>query len=118
MTQRPWPRLRFGLWAMGIVAVLGLAGVGLWSTRTLAPAFAHGWDGLQVGLALWRVGLFLILIGFWPLWVERLARYLDWSPAHRTFVLAQRWRVAAWLILLELVLVQNVLGLFIEAILR
>jgi hypothetical protein len=110
--------LRSGLWAIGIVACLGLAGIGLWLTRTLAPAFAHGWDGLQVGLALWRTGLFFVLIGFWPLWIERLARYRVWPPAHRTFVLAQRWRVAAWLILLELVLVQGLLGHYIEAILR
>ena len=113
-----WPGLKTGLWAMLLVAGLMLAGYVLCSTCALVPVFAQGWSELQFGLGLWRAALFLILIGFWPWWVERLARYRDWSPAHRVFVFAQRWRVAAWLVVLELVLVQNVLTRFIEAILR
>ena len=50
------------------VAIL-LLGQMLWTTRELAPAFARGLDQAQLWLALWRVAVFVILIGFWPLWV-------------------------------------------------
>jgi hypothetical protein len=59
-----------------------------------------------------------MLIGCWPLWIGGLAQHYDWSPSRQSFVLAQRWRVAVWLIVLELVLVQGVLFRFLQEMMR
>jgi hypothetical protein len=100
------------------VAVFGLLLFGqmLWVTRELAPAFARGLDQAQPWLALWRAAVFLLLIGGWPWWVEWWVRHGAWLSAQQAFVLAQRWRVAAWLLVIELILVQRVLVRFVEAI--
>ena len=60
----------------------------------------------------------LILVGFWPLWIGLFARRHHWSADHIAFVSAQRRRVAAWLIVIELVLVQGVLFRFIQEMVR
>ena len=110
--------LWWGLWVISIAASILLLGQLLWMTRELAPVFAHGLDQARPWLFLWRAAVFGMLIGLWPLWVDRLGQHYAWSPAHRAFVLAQRWRVAAWLIVLELVLVQGMLVGFLEAVVR
>jgi hypothetical protein len=104
------------LWTIVMLAAVLLLGQALWATRALAPAFAKGLDQAQIGLALWRSSAFVLLIGLWPLWVERLARRYAWSAAHRAFAHAQRVRVAMWLIVLELVLVQGVLVRFVQVV--
>ena len=117
MAGRYWTRgRRWGVWIA--VAVIGLLLLGqmLWVTRELAPAFARGLDQAQPGFALWRTTLFLLLIGGWPWWVDQVTRYRDWSTAHRAFVLTQRWRVAAWLLVIELVLIQRMPVRFVEAV--
>lgn len=117
MAGQYWTRRRG--WGVGItMAVIGLLLLGprLWTTRALTPTFASKVDQVQPWLAWWRTVLFLLLIGGWPGWVNRLARYQHWSIADRAFVLAQRWRVAAWLIVIELVLVQRMPWRFVEAV--
>jgi hypothetical protein len=99
-----------------MLAAVLLLGQALWATRALAPTFANGLHEAQLGLAVWRASAFLLLIGLWPLWVERMARRYAWSAAHRDFVRAQRVRVAVWLIVLELVLVQGVLVRFVREV--
>ena len=108
--------LRPVLWTTTVVAAVLLLGQLRWATRALAPALAEGLAEAKLAFALWRAIIFLLLIGLWPFWVEQLARRYAWSTDHQAFVRAQRWRVATWLIVLELVLVQGVLIRFVKAV--
>lgn len=58
----------------------------------------------------WRVVLFALVIGFWPQWTGWLATHRNWPAERRQALLGLRWRVAAWWIVLELLLVQNLIG--------
>lgn len=63
-------------------------------------------------LALWRLSIFVLFIGYWPLLVEKCTRYFHWSVSHENELQALRWRIAGWLIIIELVLVQGVVHKF------
>jgi hypothetical protein len=67
-------------------------------------------------LILWRAGLFLALVVFWPVWAQLLAQRCNLSTHQTTALLAARWKVAAWLVVIELVIVQALPVKFIHAI--
>ena len=88
-----------------LVLALGFADVAAWLQELARQAMQYSpW------LLLGRASLGLLLIAGWSAWVELLARHYRWSAAQRRFVLNQRWRVAAWLLVLELLLGQGVLA--------
>lgn len=100
------------------LALAGLTIIGTlaWHHLQDAREIARTLDQAGPWLAAWRALLFIGLIGTWPRWVAWLAHRYRWPDAQRRHVLAQRWRVAAWLIVIELLLVQNVAGRFINAL--
>ena len=67
-------------------------------------------------LMLWRAGLFLALVVFWSTWARLLARQFSMSTDQTAALLAARWKVAAWLVVIELVIVQAIPVKFIHAI--
>lgn len=107
-------------WAvLGLVAGLTLlAGLGLlvWGHYQDMEVIDRQLEAARPWLAAWRLTVFLVLIGGWPYWMAWLARYGKWSEARREAPRAQRWRIALWLIVLELVLVQNVVGRFMQSL--
>lgn len=108
--------LRLLLLSSAILAGLAIAGVIAWQHMTDARTVATSIANLRLWLAAWRLLLFASLIGLWPRLVNTLAERYAWSDAHRRRVAAQRWRVATWLIVIELVLVQNVIGKFVHVL--
>jgi len=112
--------------ATGFLRLLFLSGLALAGLATIGTITWHHFQDARViartleqagpWLAAWRAALFIGLIGTWPRWVAWLAHRYSWPDAQRRHVLAQRWRVAAWLIVIELLLVQNVTGRFINAL--
>lgn len=46
----------------------------------------------------------------WPLLVNRLRRWRKLDEMRATALLAMRWRIVTWLVVIELVLGQNLLG--------
>lgn len=117
MTARRLPPLalpRVLLLASLILIGLAIVGTVAWHYVTDAHAVANGIDVARSWLAAWRAGLFLTLIVLWGHLTDWLAGVYRWSEARRRFVSAQRWRVAAWLVVIELVLVQNLVGRFVN----
>ncbi|GEM_PF-1932286 len=59
----------------------------------------------------WFLGFRIILIVatlcLWPQGIDLLARRCQWPDERRAFMLGLRWRLALWLVAVELVLVQN-----------
>jgi hypothetical protein len=73
----------------------------------LAQTFS-GWDGLasvmdagKLGFALWRLSLFLLLIGGWPVFTAGYANWLGLSAEQAACLKAYRWRMAVWLLVME-----------------
>ncbi|MGH8660106.1 MAG: hypothetical protein ACREV4_17015 [Gammaproteobacteria bacterium] len=63
---------------------------------------------------LWRLVSFGSLIAFWPAVCGGLARWRNLTDIQHQRLRSARWQVAAWLIALELLLGQNVVGRFIH----
>ena len=68
-------------------------------------------------LQVWRLVLFLILIGAWSQWTERYARWAGLNGAQRLDLLTYRWRMALWLLVMEAVLAQGILVDFVDQLL-
>ena len=83
-----------------------------------------GQDGLEAAdawlraVAPWFLGLRIILmaaaVGFWPQGMAWLARRCQWTGERTAFMLGLRWRLALWLMAVELVLVQNGYAVFVQ----
>ena len=67
-------------------------------------------------LMFWRAGLLLALVMFWSTWAQLLARRFNMNTNQTEALLTARWKVAAWLIVIELVIVQAIPVKFIHAI--
>lgn len=66
------------------------------------------WDGLanvmeasKFGLTLWRLSLFLLLIGGWPVFTAGYANWLGLTAEQTDCLKAYRWRMAVWLLVME-----------------
>ncbi|MBE0436701.1 MAG: hypothetical protein IBX56_12945 [Methylomicrobium sp.] len=69
-------------------------------------------------LAVWRIGLFLVIIIGWPRWSAIYATWAGLNSEQLALMLSYRWRMALWLLVMEAILSHGVLGQFIENILR
>lgn len=98
------------------LAALAIAGTLAWHHFRDGRAIAGTLERVAPWLALWRASLFVVLIGFWPGLMSWIAERYDWSAAQRRHAMSQRWRVALWLIVIELLLVENVVGGFVHSL--
>ncbi len=64
----------------------------------------------------WRMLLLTLLITFWPHLMAWLARCNNWSTGKLEFAIGWRWRLALWLMVIEVGLVQGVIGGFLRNI--
>lgn len=104
-------RSRWLFWGGILLFLVATALISLWvlSHDTVAKvntlqdqlAAAKPW------LLAWRVGLLFFLVGCFPFWVNRVADFLQFNPQQRQVAINQRWRVAALLLLVELLFAQR-----------
>ena len=80
---------------------------------TVIQAQVEGLKPAFTGIRWLLIGL---VAGFWPAITHKLYRSGRIDEPGKAHLLAMRWRVLAWLILLELILGQNLPGNFIQAI--
>ncbi|MBD9357328.1 hypothetical protein [Methylomonas albis] len=73
-----------------------------------------GWDGLasvmqagKFGLTLWRLSLFLLLIGGWPVFTNQYADWVGLTAEQTASLKAYRWRMAVWLLVMEALFCQT-----------
>jgi len=63
---------------------------------------------------VWRIALMSVLLGCYPVWVNKVGDWLHFHPLQRQFALSQRWHMAALVILVEILLPQNGLATFLH----
>ena len=63
-------------------------------------------------LLSWRMLMFLILIAGWPKWSVMYAQWAGMNKAQLDRMLAYRWRIVIWLLVMEAVLSQDILSEF------
>jgi hypothetical protein len=79
----------------------------------LAQTFS-GWDGLasameasKFGLGFWRLSLFFLLIGGWPVIAAGYAAWAGLTAEQTASLKAYRWRMAVWLLVMEALFCQT-----------
>lgn len=94
------------LFGIGLLASVLL--VTVWTWQAGSDAVRQGLQAAKPWLLAWRLLLFAVLIGGWPYWVGCLARRGRLDERLYRHALSQRWRVAAWLLVIEILLVQGI----------
>ncbi len=109
--------MMFGLALLaGFVMVTFGTGLSLffWSQPEPPVAITRRLATAKPWFFFWRLLLFGSLIAFWPAACRGLARWRKLTDIQHQRLRSARWQVAAWLIALELLLGQNVVGKFIN----
>ena len=117
MSRSRWKRVALRLaMLVGFLVITFGTGLGLllWSQSEPPSEISRKLASLRPWLFVWRLLLLGALIGFWPAFCRRVARWRNLAEPELNRLLAARWTVAAWLLALELVLAQNVVGKFIN----
>lgn len=102
---------------LSLVAAIGVIAVGmvLWQAVELSSltAVSERVDRLRPLLGGLRLALIGALAVVWP-WLSSPRSRADDDPAHARWM-ALRWRVVGWLLVIELIIGQNLLGRFFSA---
>jgi len=67
-------------------------------------------------LLFWRMLLFLALIAGWSQWSVMYAKWATLTEAQLIRMLECRWRIALWLLIMEVVLSQGILSEFVNGL--
>ncbi len=112
--RRSW-FLGLSLLALALVLAVGAL---LWQAVELSSlaAVAERIEGIKPVAGAVRLLLIGLLALFWPRLVDLVAHIRNANNRTRTYWLALRWRVTSWLLVIELVLGQDLLGRFLGAI--
>ena len=108
-------------WFVGlsILAVGLIFGVGalLWQAAELSSlsAISEQVARLKLFASVIRLLLIVMLAALWPWLVDLAARYGQVDTIGRSQLHALRWRVVAWLLIIELMIGQDLIGLFFLA---
>lgn len=106
--------LRGLFWTVICLTVLAIIGGIAWDYLQGSVAVADQLETAKPWLLVWRMLIFAGLIAIWPRLIVWFAVRYEWNEEHTDYVTSQRWRVAAWLIVIELILVQGVVMRFAE----
>lgn len=106
-----WSGLRGLILLTAGVLVLAASGVLLWGQFENMDTIGGRLETAAPWLTLLRISLIIAVIAAWPRIVLRLTQH----PPARTALLAARWRVATWLVLLELILGQGLIQVFVQS---
>ncbi|MCK9608028.1 MAG: hypothetical protein M0R33_16420 [Methylomonas sp.] len=90
----------------------------------LIAQFFFSLDGLakiievsKVGFTVWRLSVFLLLIGAWPLLTVGYAQWVGLTAQQIASLKAYRWRMAGWLLVMEVLFCQTLWTDFIQILL-
>lgn len=61
----------------------------------------------KFGFTIWRLSVFLLLIGAWPILTEGYAQWVGLSAEQTASLKAYRWRIAGWLLVMEVLFCQT-----------
>ncbi len=100
------------------VALTIIVGIVLWQAVELSSVsrVSAQIDRIRPFASGVRLALIGLVAALWPKLIHLVYRYGRVDAARRDDILAQRWRVVGWLLVIEIVLGQDLLGRFLAAI--
>jgi hypothetical protein len=119
-SSKPIPSRRYWFPGLSLLALVLVMTVGalLWQAVELTSlaAVSRTIDAFKPVAGVVRLTLIGLLALFWPRLVAFAARTRNAGGRTKVHWLALRWRVTGWLLVIELVLGQDLLGRFLAAI--
>jgi hypothetical protein len=114
MRRRRWT-LALTLLAFALTLVIG--GL-LWQSIDTASvaAFQGQVEAMKPVFMTLRLSVITVLALLWPMLISAFHRWRRIDDARRAELFAVRWRIVAWLVVIELMLGQNLLGYVISAL--
>ena len=109
---------RLLLWLFVALVALVFVGQIAWMQLADPAAVGRGLGAARPWFLVWRVLLYTAIVLGWSPVVARIAQSQGWESDHTEFVQRLRWRVAIWLSIFELVVVQNVVGRFLGGLMQ
>ena len=99
------------IFVVGVLIITGLV-------FTVSSLYGHEFLVQKISsaksmFAMWRLCIFIIIVGAWDNWIEKLSRWMHLSDAKKEFYLNYRGRFALWLLVVEALLIQDVLADFL-----
>lgn len=111
MRTRPWRWLVVTLAASGLL-VAGIAvGLVTWAEREGLEVVQAQLEQAAPWLLVWRITLFAILIIYWKELAGWISRKCALDEASSMALIQWRWRAAVWILLVDLVLAEDLIGL-------
>ena len=105
--------------ALKFLMTLFVVGVVIVSMFVFTVSYFYGYEVLvqkissaKTIFALWRLFVFMTIVGAWDYWIEQLSNWMQLSDAKKMFYLNYRWQFALWLLVIEALLIQDVLADF------
>lgn len=105
--------------ALKFLMTLFVVGVVIVTVFVFTTSYFYGYEVLvqkissaKTSFALWRLFVFIVFVGAWDYWIERLSNWMQLSDAKKASYLNYRWRFALWLLVIEALLIQDVLADF------
>ena len=83
----------------------------IWAERVGDAAVLDALNDARPWLLLWRLSLLTALLLYWRPVVAWTSKRFSLSRASETELQKWRWRAGAWLVVMDLVLVEDLLGL-------
>ena len=106
--SRFWGSVKLFMLVFGGLFVLTLLGSVLWRNFSGADGMSQQLESMRPYFAIWRWGLMIAFVASWKPIVQRFMGH--WPDEEREKLVHLRWRIAVWLILIELVVIQGLLG--------
>lgn len=116
------PAIRIGLKGMAGLAVLFVIvvalvyGANLMAQRVDAHAVAKGIANFQPYFLALRVGVLVLFLTLWPAWARRLAEMHELDADRTRALCEERWNIAGWLVLMDVLIVEGGLRAIIQGI--
>ena len=111
MRTRPWRWLAVAL-AASSLRVAGIAlGLVTWAEREGLEVVQAQLEQAAPWFLVWRITLFAILIIYWKEFAGWVSRKCAVDEASYAALIQWRWRAAVWVLLLDLVLAEDLIGL-------
>jgi len=110
MRRHAW-RWTFGFAAGASLVVAGIAtSLIVWAERESVEEINTHLSQVAPWLVLWRIGLFATLIVYWRELADLITKTFALDPQSCADLVRWRWRAASALILMDLVLVEDLVG--------
>ena len=114
--SQSWALIKLFLLTFVGLFVLTLVGAGVWQYVSGANGMAIQLAAIKPYLAIVRWSLIVAFVVAWKPIVERFMAH--WPEGEREKLVKARWRITVWLVLIELVVIQGVLGSAINVLMQ